>query len=160
MGTIEDLAEDEKSDSDEEPEVAHIRPSKKGLKISDVRCQLELDNGSKIRYYHRPHDESVIELHCSNPLHNEGEACVRTMRMTASATDARPGMGRPLGYAVAWLSNCEQLSKAEHLDFHPDFFERHIARVSARADYSALWEELQSYERPLRDGEDSEPEEL
>ena len=69
-----------------------------------------------------------------------------------------PAKGRPMGAAICWLTENDQVTKKGHMDFRPSFGQRAVTRVGSRDEYGSDFTELESHERDRRPGEESEPE--
>lgn len=84
------------------------------------------------------------------------EACTRTR--TSNPSERKKAQGRPLGYMAAWLL-APAATKEEHIRIVPSHEDRAQARRLLRA-LAPGFEELESYERPQEQDEESEPEGL
>ena len=103
--------------------------------------------GGKLTWYRQGYFTAMCDLH---------HRCVMTR---TSSAGRRPGQGRPLGFLTAWLAAAAtHHSKEEHFlkDHYPTLAERQAARASLRDRDGGA--DLLEQERPLRAGEEKEPE--
>ena len=93
---------------------------------------------------------------CKHPGH---EACVFTRTVNPNMTANRAGQGRCLGLLTAWCLACsDHADKPSHKKLKPDRPARIAGRAHLRAQPNSAFYFAQ--ERPRRENEESEPEQV
>jgi hypothetical protein len=119
---------------------------------------LMLANGAKITFY----PSGVYECICSNVEgHGRCRKTKSNVRPTGQNVLFRPGLGRPIGFLLAWaVCGCDIVRKDDHRDFFPTWAERKIQRACFKTSGHPLVSAFLRSERPKGDDEDSEPEHM
>lgn len=100
---------------------------------------------------------NVLVAVCDHPGHGD---CRRqkTLMPSEAKTNRGKGQGRPIGFLCAWLrEQCDHDERTDHIRFNPSYQQRLEARQWLMTNAAGAADFSETHERPLRDGEDSEP---
>jgi hypothetical protein len=115
-------------------------------------------NGAKIVFY----PSGVYECNCCNVKYHG--RCRKTKSNAPPKGENlfyRPGLGRPLGYLVAWAQlGCGLATRGLHKEFDPTWTERKESRAWFKQCGNSVVNDFLRSERPKVDGEHSEPENM